>query len=89
MPLCKGVVAWWVLLALRTPRFSPHRTPNLAFVFVFVCVLRTFLFGGLPAACVQCKHLLAVRLAPVLGLSATEEVDDDKLAMRLSSCDYG
>jgi len=33
--------------------------------------------------------LLAVRLAPVLGLSVVEEIDDDRLAMRLSSCDYG
>ncbi|CAM9779369.1 unnamed protein product [Ectocarpus sp. 12 AP-2014] len=38
---------------------------------------------------VLCKHLLAVRLAPALGLSISEEVDDDKLAMRISSCDYG
>ncbi|CBJ27713.1 conserved unknown protein [Ectocarpus siliculosus] len=38
---------------------------------------------------VLCKHLLAVRLAPALGLSMSEEVDDDKLAMRISSCDYG
>ncbi|CAM9186140.1 unnamed protein product [Ectocarpus sp. 4 AP-2014] len=38
---------------------------------------------------VLCKHLLAVRLAPALRLSISEEVDDDKLAMRISSCDYG
>ncbi|CAM9635898.1 unnamed protein product [Ectocarpus sp. 6 AP-2014] len=38
---------------------------------------------------VLCKHLLAVRLAPALGLSMSEEVDDEKLAMRISSCDYG
>eukprot|EP00904_Undaria_pinnatifida_P010706 jgi/Undpi1/6766/HiC_scaffold_21.g09245.m1 len=38
---------------------------------------------------VLCKHLLAVRLAPVLGVSRVEEVDDDKLAQRISACDYG
>ncbi|CAM9509716.1 unnamed protein product [Scytosiphon promiscuus] len=37
---------------------------------------------------ILCKHLLAVRLAPALGVSVEEEVDDDKLAARISSCDY-
>lgn len=38
---------------------------------------------------VQCKHLLAVRVAPALGVSRLEEVDDDKLAQRIAACDYG
>lgn len=39
--------------------------------------------------CFQCKHLLAVRLAPALGVAVEEEVDDDKLVQRISACDYG
>lgn len=81
--------SFWICLLSPPPATFFIRFPLSSFVrsFVglFVCVLARFVRSGQ----FQCKHLLAVRLAPALGVSRIEEVDDDKLAQRISACDYG
>ena len=61
--------------------FSVKRPPP------FVCSSVPLMLAGSLLA--QCKHLLAVRLAPALGVSCLEEVDDQRLADRIGDCAYG